>query len=60
MFFIAQYQVPRYRLKNVSYRHIVVDYITQKEEPHRTRLIVGGDLIVYAGDVITLTTDITT
>ena len=42
MFFIAQDQVPRDRLKDVTYGRIVVDYRPKKEEPHRTRLTVGG------------------
>ena len=60
MLFIAHDQVPRDRLKDVLCELIVVDYIPQKEEPHRTRLTVGVNLIVYAGDVITPTSDITT
>ena len=36
MFLIAQYQVPRDLLKDVTYGHIVVDYRAHKEEPHRT------------------------
>ena len=59
MLFIAQDQVPRYRLKDVTYGHIVVDYIPQKKEPHRSRLTVGGNLIVYAGYASTPTADIT-
>ena len=60
MLSIAQYQVPRKRLKDISYGRIVVDYRPQKDEPHRTRLTVGGGLIVYAGYSITPTADITT
>ena len=60
MFFIVQDQVPRDRIKDVSYGRIIVDYIPHKEEPHRTGLSVGGNLIVYAGDVITPTAEITT
>ena len=60
MLFIAQYQVPRDRLKDVSYGRIVVDYIPHKEKPHRTRLTVGGTLIVYAGDISTPTSEIST
>ena len=59
MLFIAQDQVPRYRLKDVTYGRIVVDYRPQKEEPHRTRLTAGGNLIVYAGYVRTTMTDVT-
>jgi hypothetical protein len=37
-----------------------VDYRPQKEEPNRTRLTVGGNLIDYPGDVSTPTADTTT
>ena len=60
MFFIAQYQVPRDRLKDVTYGRIVVDYRLYKEEPHRTRLTGVGNLIVYAGDIRTPMADTTT
>ena len=60
MFFIAHDQMPRDRLKDVSYGSIIVDYRFQKEEPHRTRLTVGGNLIDQAGDVSTPTEDTTT
>ena len=59
MFLISQDQVHRYWLKEISYGRIVVDYRPQKDEPHRTRLTVGGYLIVYVGDFITPTVDIT-
>ena len=60
MFLIAQDQVPRYRLKDISYGRIIVDYRPQKEEPNRTRLTVGVNLFFYAGYVSTTTVDITT
>ena len=59
MFLIAQYQVPRDLLKYVSYGRIVVDYIPQKDEPHRMTLTVGGKLIFYEEYVSTPTIDIT-
>jgi hypothetical protein len=39
---------------------IVVDYCPQKEDPHRIRIIAGGNLIQYNGDVSTRTADLTT
>ena len=60
MFFIAQDQFLRNRLKDVSYGRIVVEYRPQKEEPHRTRLTVGRESIFNAGDVSTPIVDITT
>ena len=58
--FVAKYQVPRDRIKDVAYGRIVVDYQPQKEEPYRIRLTVGVNLICYSGDVRTPTSDITT
>ena len=60
MLFIAHDQVPKYRLKDVSYGRIIVNYIPHKEEPHRTRLTVRVSLIDYAGYLRTLTAEITT
>ena len=60
MLFIAHDQVPRDQFKDASYGRIIVDYKPQKEEPHRTRLTVGGKLIYYEGDLRTPTAEITT
>ena len=60
MFFISQYQVPRDQITDVSYGRIIVDYRPQKEEPHRTILTGGGNLIVYSGNLITPPVYITT
>ena len=54
MFFIEKYKVPIDQLKDVSYGRIIVDYRQQKEEPHRTILTMGGNVITYAGYVSTL------
>jgi hypothetical protein len=51
-------QVPQDR--KVTYSRIVVDIRPEKKETHRTRLIVGGNLIEYPGDVSTPTADLTT
>ena len=59
MLLIAHDQVPKDRPKDISYGRIVVDYRPHKEELHRTRLTVGGNLIDYAEDVSTPTADIT-
>ena len=45
MFFIPYSNVPLERRKDVTYGRIVVDYRPHKEETHRTRLTVGGNLI---------------
>ena len=60
MFFITHDKVTSDRLKDVSYRRIIVNYRSQKKEPHITRLTVRINLIDYAGDVSTPTTEITT
>ena len=52
--------IPSERCKDITYGRIVVDYIPQKEDPDRTILIVGGDIIDYPGYVITTTDYITT
>lgn len=48
------------RCKDVTYGRICVDYHPHKQEPNRTRLTVGGNLIDFPGDVSTPTADITT
>jgi hypothetical protein len=56
--FIPQSAVPVGR--TVTYGRIVVDIRPQKDEPERTRLTVGGNLIDYPGDVSTKTAGLTT
>ena len=58
MFFIAKDKVPRNWIKDVTYGCIIVDYWPQKQEPHRMRLTVGGNLIFYWGYFSTPTADI--
>ena len=58
IFFIRRNQVPADR--TVTYGRIVCTIRPQKEETHRTRLTVGGNLIDYPYDVSTPTADITT
>jgi hypothetical protein len=53
------HQIPDKRRKDVTYRRIVVNYGPQKEEPNRTQLPVGGNLIDYPGDMSTPTADTT-
>ncbi len=43
-----------------TYAKIVVDYCTQKEDPHCIRITAGGDLKQYKGDISTCTADLTT
>ena len=44
----------------VTYANIIVDYRPQKEYPNRVRITVGGNLIIYPGELTTRTADITT
>jgi hypothetical protein len=60
VYYIRHDQVLENRRKDVIYGQICVDYRPQKEEPNRTRLMVGGNLIEYPGDVSTPTADTTT
>ena len=57
-FFIAKANVPKHKF--ATYGRIVCTYRPQKDEPHPTRLTVGGDKISYAGDKSTPTADLVT
>jgi hypothetical protein len=59
IFFIPQEQVPKDRLKDVTYGSFSCDIKLNKKETHRTRLIAGGDRINYPEDVGTPTADMT-
>jgi hypothetical protein len=59
-FGMIQFQRTVARMYIVTHGQICVDYRPQKEEPNRTRLTVGGNLIEYPGDVSTPTADTTT
>ena len=54
IFFISKSEIPKDRLKDVTYGRIVVAYKPHKADPNRSRLTVGGDRIVYLYDVSTL------
>jgi hypothetical protein len=57
-FFIKVTNIPKDR--NITYGKIVCDYKPHKKEKEHIRLTVGGDILVYSGDVATSTADITT
>ena len=42
----------------MTYGRIVVDYRPQKYDPHQVRLMVGGNLINYTGNMLIPTVDI--
>ena len=44
----------------VTYARIVIDYRAQKTDPNRVRIIVGGNLIDYPGELTTRTADLAT
>ena len=58
IFFIHYHEMPKDR--RATYANFVVDIRPEKEEKHRVRLTVGGNLVEYPGNVSTDTTDITT
>ena len=58
MFFIHYHEKPKDR--KATYANFVVDIRPEKEETHRVRLTVGGNLIEYPGNVSTETADLTT
>ena len=60
IFFIDRADVPAERWKDVTYGRVVVNYRPEKSDPYRTRLTVGGNLIVYPGDCGTPTVDLLT
>ena len=56
IFFIPKTKAPKGRI--VTCARFVCDVRPHKEEIHRTRLTVGGNLISYPGDVSTRTADL--
>ena len=44
----------------VTYANITVDYRPQKDDPTRVRIMAGGNLIIYPGELTTGIADITT
>jgi hypothetical protein len=57
-FFVELTHIPKYR--KITYGKIVCDYKPHKKEKERVRLMAGGDMLDYSGDVATSTADITT
>jgi hypothetical protein len=48
-------QIPKNR--TITYARVVIDHQPQKEDPHRVRITVGGNLINYPFELTTCTTD---
>jgi hypothetical protein len=59
IFFIRKDQLPKDRMKDVTYRSFICDIKQNKTETHQTRLTAGGDRINYPEDVGTPTADMT-
>eukprot|EP00804_Cyclotella_cryptica_P010817 CCRYP_008749-RA/>CCRYP_008749-RA protein AED:0.21 eAED:0.21 QI:0/0/0/1/1/1/3/0/823 len=55
--FIRKRDIPKDRLKDVTYGQFVCTIRPEKKEPNRTHLVVGGDRINYPGDVATPTAE---
>ena len=55
--FIFQHEMPKGRMKDVTYGQFVCTVRPEKEESNRTRFTVGGDRINYPGAVATPTAE---
>ena len=60
MFFIPFDQIPKDRVKDITYTRICANYRPEKSDPNRIRITLGGNLINYPGDVGTRTADMLT
>ena len=60
LFFINKHEVPPDRRGDVTYDRICCNVRPEKDNPHRVRLTMGGNLINYPGDVGTPTADLLT
>ena len=60
IFFISISEIPKDRLKDITYGQIVVAYKPHKADPNRPRLTLGGDRFVCLYDVSTPTSDLPT
>ena len=60
IFSINKNDIPAERWKDATYGRVVVNYRVEEGYPCRTRLTVGGNLIVYPGDCGTPKVDLLT
>jgi hypothetical protein len=58
--FVSKQQIPRDRRRDITYGRIVCAYRSEKKDPYRTRITMGGNLINYPGDCGTPTADLLT
>jgi len=55
--FICKVDIPKDHRKDVTYGQFVCSVIPEKKEKNRTRFTVGGDRIIYPGEVAIPTAD---
>ena len=60
IFFVKKSEIPKDKLKRVTYARIVYGYKPNKLEKYRTRVTVGGDRIVCDYDISSPTCDMPT
>jgi hypothetical protein len=53
-------QIPQARRKDITYAQFVCDYRSEKKDPYRTRITMGGNLVNYPEDCGTPTADLLT
>jgi hypothetical protein len=58
--FMDKQQIPQARGKDITYRQIDCDYCSEKKDPYRTRITMGGNLVNYPDDCGTPTADLLT
>ena len=58
--FIFKNEIPADRFKDVTYARIVCKYRSEKKDPNRYRITVGGNMTNYPGDCSTPTNDLLT
>ncbi len=58
--FISKDMIPQNRHKDITYRRIICNYRSEKKDPYRTRITMGGNLINYPDDCGTPTADLLT
>ncbi len=60
IFFRKKSEIPADRRKDITYGRIVCVYRSEKKDPYRTRITMGGNLVNYPDDCGTPTADIIT
>jgi hypothetical protein len=58
--FKSKTEIPTERRKDITYGRIVCTYRSEKKDPYRTRITMGGNLINYPDDCGTPTADLIT